>query len=82
MSEGIWFLRSSEDPMGGKIALHRGDCSLAWWGGGKRNSSLPYPRSSGEPTLGLTRGGPILVLLLSLGLWALIWAALAASVPH
>ena len=68
-----------------KTALHWWDGSFAWWGGGKRHGPLHSPRSGGEPTPGPTRGGPILVLLLSLGLWALIWAAfslLAACVLH
>jgi hypothetical protein len=32
-----------------------------------------YPRSGGEPTAELSLGAPIVVLL-SLGLWAVIWA--------
>jgi hypothetical protein len=84
--EGMLFLRSLEDPMGRKTALHWWDCSFAWWwGGGKRHGPSHSPRSDGEPTHLPTRGGPILVLLLSLGLWALIWAAfslLAACVLH
>jgi len=79
------FLRSLEDPMGSKTALHWWDRCFAWWGGGKRHGPSHSPTSGGEPTALTTRGGPILVLLLSLGLWALIWAAfslLAACVLY
>ena len=45
---------------------------------GIRHGALPSRRSDGEPTLTLSRGETlILVLLLSLGLWGLIWGAVS-----
>lgn len=41
------------------------------------------PQSAGEPAVRLTRGASFIVLLLSsLGLWAVIWAVVASFLPH
>ena len=80
------FLRSLEDLMGRKTAWQwRGCCFALWPGRGKRQGRSHSPRPRGEPTLGPGQGGPILVLLLSLGLGAVIWAVvslLAACAPE
>jgi hypothetical protein len=63
-----------EDLMGRKIAM-QGDSSFALWRGRRRRDGpLDSPRSGGERPLPWP---PIWVLLLSLGLWALIWAAVS-----
>jgi hypothetical protein len=59
--------------MGRRTALQRWDRSFAFWGAWRGPSHSP--KSGGEPS-----PGPILVLLLSLGLWALIWAVVWAAV--
>ena len=60
----------------GKTIATQWDSSFAlWWGGGRRRRDRSHPRrSGGEPT---PPWPPIWVLLLSLGLWALIWAAVS-----
>ncbi len=51
------------------------DSSFALWWGRRRRHDLSRPhRSGGEPT---PLWPPIWVLLLSLGLWALIWGAVS-----
>ena len=49
--------------------------ALQWWG---RHGPSASRRSECDPVLTLSRGETlILVLMLSLGLWALIWGALS-----
>jgi hypothetical protein len=58
--------------MSKKTALP-GDCSFAsWWGRRKRHGPAHSSGSEAEPT---PPWPPIWVLLLSLGVWLLIWGA-------
>jgi nitrate reductase NapE component len=58
-----------------KAALRR-VCSAASCGSGDGPS--PFPRSECEPARGFGRGETLVfVLLLSFGLWALIWGAVS-----
>jgi hypothetical protein len=71
------FPRWLEDLMGRKTTS-KWDFSSAFWG--PPHDPSPSPGSGYEPTPWPSRGeAPVLVLLLSLGLWALIWAVVSLS---
>jgi hypothetical protein len=64
-----------EEQMESKAALQQvrsaASCGIA-------HGPSPFPRSECEPVRGFGRGETlVLVLLLSFGLWALIWAAVS-----
>jgi hypothetical protein len=62
--------------MGRKIAMQLDSSFASWWGWARRHGPSHSSRPGGEPAPEPGRGEAlILVLLLSLGLWALIWAA-------
>jgi hypothetical protein len=74
-TEGCRFSGGGEKPMDRKGAPHW-VCSIV--SGGARRVTSPSLRSETGATLRLSRGEMlILVLLLSLGLWALIWGAIS-----
>jgi hypothetical protein len=74
--EGMQFLRLLEDLMSTKTAL-LWDCSFAfWWGRRRRHGGSHSPGFGAEST---PPWPPICALLLSLGLWLLIWGVLVLA---
>jgi hypothetical protein len=70
--EGTQFLHLLEDLMSTTTALPW-DCSFAfWWGRRRRHGGSHSPESGAESP----PWPPICALLLSLGLWLLIWGVL------